>query len=98
MVMEPVVVVAVMWCGDAGLRVTLTRVLPTVERASMAYATFPGRRSDTEPTVAVAVAVSGGAENVTSILPADRLRVTWPDDTSRPRIDPAWLVTSTGPD
>jgi hypothetical protein len=44
MVMEPVGVVAVMWCGDAGLRVRLTRAVPTVARALTAYVTFPGRR------------------------------------------------------
>ena len=36
MVTDPVVVSAVMWCGEAGLRATLTRVAPTAARASTA--------------------------------------------------------------
>ncbi len=47
MMTEPVVTLAVMACGDAALRVTPTRRLPTVVPAWMAYGTLPGTRSDT---------------------------------------------------
>src|ERR1017187_9767331 len=96
--MEPVRGLAVMECGDAGLRVTLTAVLPTVTLVFMAYGTLPGSRSVTDPTSVVAVMAGGTAEKVTSILPADKRRVACTDDTSWPRIDPARPVTSIGPD
>jgi hypothetical protein len=98
MVMEPVLVLAVMACGDAGLRVTLTRVLPAEALAWTAYDTLPGTRSVTGPTAVVAVMVAGAAEKVTSIPPTDERRVARTDDTFWPRIDPAWPVTSIGPD
>ena len=86
MVTVPVVVLAVMTCGEAGLRVTLTRVFPIEAWALTAYGTVPGTRSETGPAPKVAVRDSGGAEKVTSMRPADMLSVTRADDTSRPRI------------
>jgi hypothetical protein len=98
MVTEPVVTLAMMACGDAALRLTLTEVLPTEVLASTAYGTLRGTRSVIEPTATVAAMVAGAAEKVTSILPADMRKLARADDMCWPRIDPAWPVTSIAPD
>jgi hypothetical protein len=98
MVTDPVVVLAVMACGDAALLMTPTSVLPTEVLASTAYGTLPGTRSVTEPAVAVAVRVAGAAEKVTSIVPAATCKLALADDTFWPRIDPAMPVMLIGPD
>jgi len=84
--MEPVVARAVITCGDAALRWTPIRILPTVVLASTAYPTLPGTRSRTRPAEVVALTVVGGAENVILIWPVDILMMARADDTSSPTI------------
>jgi hypothetical protein len=98
MVMEPVVALAVITCGDAALRWTPIRILPTVVLASTAYPTLPGTRSRTTPAEVVALTVAGGAENVILIWPVDILMMARADDTSSPTIEPALPVAAMGPD
>src|SRR5262245_22050841 len=98
MVMEPVVALAVMTCGDAALRGTPIRILPTVVLASTAYPTLPGRPSWIRPAEVVALTVVGGAENVILIWPVDIFTVARADDTSSPTIEPALPVAAMGPD
>src|SRR5262249_3879750 len=98
MVMEPVVALAVITCGDAALRWTPIRTLPTVVLASTAYPTLPGTRTRITPAEVVALTVAGGAENVILICPVDIFMVARADDTSSPTIEPALPVAAIGPD
>src|SRR5512142_407589 len=98
MVMEPVVALAVITCGDAALRWTPIRMAPTVVLASTAYPTLPGTRSRITPAEVVARTVVGGAENVILIWPVDILTMARVDDTSSPTIEPALPVAAIGPE
>jgi hypothetical protein len=95
--MDPVLVLAVIVRVADALRETPTSTVPTIALVVTLYRTELGTRMVMAPTSVAAVTAVGGAEKTRSIVPADTCTLALADDRFCPRIDPALLMTSTGP-